>query len=107
MKDESSEYKNMFGQVSNKNNRKTFTVGIQYTTPWMMLADARIDGDGKFRLQLSREDIPITPRLRLAFMANSDKEYMTGLRYIVSKWFALSTHYDTDMGLGVGVTLTY
>ena len=107
MKDESSEYKNMFGQVSNKNNRKTFTVGIQYTTPWMMLADARIDGDGKFRLQLSREDIPITPRLRLAFMANTDKEYMTGLRYIVSKWFALSTHYDTDMGLGVGVTLTY
>ncbi|MDO9372954.1 MAG: multicopper oxidase domain-containing protein, partial [Ferruginibacter sp.] len=107
MKDESSEYKNLFGQVSNKNNRKTFTIGLQYTTPWLMLADARVDGNGKFRFQLSREDIPITPRLRFAFMANTDKEYMTGFRYIVSKWFSLSTHYDTDMGPGVGVTLNY
>jgi hypothetical protein len=106
-KEESNEYKNMFGQVSNKNDRKTSTVGIQYTTPWLILADARVDGNGKFRFQLSREDIPITPRLRLAFMANTDKEYMTGFRYIVSKWLAVYTHYDTDMGLGAGITLTY
>ena len=73
----------------------------------MVLADARVDGNGKFRFQLSREDIPITSRLRFNFMANTDKEYMTGFRYIVSKWFAFSTHYDSDMGLGAGVTLTY
>lgn len=101
------EEKNLFGQVSNKNNRKTITAGIQYITPWLMLADARIDGNGKLRFQLSREDIPITPRLRFAFMGNTDKEYMAGFRYIVSKWFALSTHYDSDMGLGAGITLTY
>jgi FtsP/CotA-like multicopper oxidase with cupredoxin domain/uncharacterized Zn finger protein (UPF0148 family) len=105
-KDE-SDYRNLFGQVSNKNNRKSFTVGIQYITPWLMLADARIDGDGKLRFQLSREDIPVTPRLRFAFMGNTDKEYMAGFRYIVSKWFALSTHYDSDMGIGAGITLTY
>jgi CopA family copper-resistance protein len=99
--------KNMFGQVSNKNNRHTVTAGIQYTTPWLLLADARVDGNGKFRFQVSREDIPITPRLRLNFMGNTDKEYMAGFRYIVSKWMALSTHYDTDMGLGAGITLTY
>jgi hypothetical protein len=104
---ESPDYKNMFGQVSNKNDRKTFVVGVQYTTPWLMLADARVDGDGKFRFQLSREDIPVTSRLRLGFMGNTDKEYMVGLRYIVSKWFALSSHYDSDMGLGAGVTITY
>ena len=102
-----ADYKNMFGQLSNKNNRKTFTVGIQYTTPWLLLADARVDGNGKFRFQLSREDIPVTCRLRLAIMGNTDKEYMAGFRYIVSKWFAISTHYDSDMGLGAGVTLTY
>jgi CopA family copper-resistance protein len=104
---EAADYKNMFGQVSNKNDRKTFTAGIQYTTPWLLLADARVDGNGKFRFQLSREDIPITPRLRFAFMGNTDKEYMTGFRYIVSKWFALSTHYDSDMGAGAGFTITY
>lgn len=102
-----SDYKNMFGQISNKNDRKTFVVGVQYTMPWLLLADARVDGDGKFRFQLSREDIPLTSRLRLAMMGNTDKEYMVGLRYIVSKWFALSTHYDSDMGLGAGITLTY
>lgn len=99
--------KNMFGQISNKNDRKTFTVGVQYTMPWLLLADARVDGDGKLRFQLSREDIPVTSRLRLGFMGNTDKEYMVGMRYIVSKWFALSTHYDSDMGLGAGITLTY
>jgi CopA family copper-resistance protein len=103
----SADYKNMFGQISNKNDRKTFVVGFQYTMPWMVLADARVDGDGKFRFQLSREDIPITSRLRLALMGNTDKEYMAGLRYIVSKWFALSAHYDSDAGFGAGVTLTY
>jgi CopA family copper-resistance protein len=99
--------KTVFGQVSNKNNRKTFVAGMQYTLPTLFLADARIDGNGKFRFQLSREDIPLTPRLRFALMGNSDKEYMTGFRYIISKWFAVSTHYDSDMGIGAGITLTY
>ena len=99
--------KNLLGQNSNQNNRKTFTIGLQYITPWLFTADARIDGNGKVRFQLSREDIPITPRLRLNFMGNTDKEYMAGLRYIVSKWFALSTHYDSDMLFGAGVTITY
>ena len=107
MKMDQADYKNLFGQISNKNDRKTFTAGIQYTTPWLLLADARVDGNGKFRFQLSREDIPITPRLRFSFMGNTDKEYMTGLRYIVSKWISVSSHYDSDMGLGAGITLTY
>lgn len=103
----SPDYKNLFGQVSNKNNRKTFVVGVQYTLPWLVVADARIDGDGKLRFQLGREDIPVTKRLRFNLMGNTDKEYALGFRYIISKWFALSTHYDSDMGLGAGVTLIY
>jgi hypothetical protein len=99
--------KNLFGQNSNQNNRRTFTIGVQYMTPWLMLADARIDGKGKFRFELSREDIPVTPRLRLGFMGNTDREYMVGFRYIVSKWGALSTHYDSDMGWGAGFTIIY
>ena len=102
-----SDYKNLFGQISDKNNRKTFVVGVQYTLPWLVIADARVDGNGKLRFQLSREGVPITQRLRLNFMGNTDKEYMVGLEYVVSKWFALSSHYDSDMGLGAGITLTY
>ena len=98
---------NMFGQQSNKNDRKTIMVGIQYLLLMLVLADARVDGNGKFRFQLSREDVPVTKRLRFNIMANTDKEYMAGFRYIINKWFAVSTHYDSDMGLGAGVTLTY
>jgi len=99
--------KNVFGQVSNKNNRKTFVAGLQYTLPTLILADIRVDGNGKFRFELSREDIPITPRLRLGIMGNTDKEYMAGFRYVLSKWLMASTHYDSDMGVGAGLTITY
>jgi FtsP/CotA-like multicopper oxidase with cupredoxin domain len=99
--------KNVFGQYSNQNNRRTFTVGVQYLTPGLFLADARIDGKGKLRFELSREDIPVTPRLRLGVMANTDKEYMAGFRYVLNKWLTASTHYDSDMGFGAGVTITY
>lgn len=102
-----SEEKNWFGQLSDKDNRHTVVAGVQYTLPSLIVADARVDGNGKFRFQLSREGVPLTPRLRFNFMLNTDKEYATGFRYIVSKWFSLSTHYDSDMGYGAGITMTY
>ena len=102
-----SEEKNWFGQKSNKDNRHTITAGIAYTLPTLTIADFRVDGNGKFRFQLSREDIPVTPRLRFAWMINTDKEYMAGFRYIATKYISLSTHYDSDMGLGAGLTITY
>lgn len=101
------EEKNWFGQTSNKNNRKTVIAGIAYTLPLLAVADARIDGNGKFRFQLSREDIPLTPRFRFNWMINTDKEYMAGLRYIATKYISLSSHYDSDMGIGAGLTFTY
>jgi hypothetical protein len=98
---------NLLGQVSNKNNRKAFVAGVQYTLPMLVTADTRIDKDGKVRIQLNREGISITSRLRLNFMVNTDKEYMVGFRYVTTKYFSFSTHYDSDMGLGAGITLNY
>lgn len=72
------ESKTIFGQTSNKNNRKTAVVGIAYTLPMLFVADARVDSDGKFRLQIGREDIPVSKRLRANVMLNSDNEYMLG-----------------------------
>lgn len=101
------EEKTWFGQTSNKNNRKTVVAGIAYTLPMLITADGRIDGDGKFRFQLSREDVPVSPRLRFNWMINTDKEYAAGFRYILTKYISISSHYDSDMGLGAGLTLTY
>ncbi len=102
-----NEDKNWFGQTSNKTKRATIVAGVAYTLPMLFIADARVDGNGKFRFQLGREDIPITSRLRFAMMINTDKEYMAGFRYIVTKYVNLSTHYDSDMGIGAGITITY
>lgn len=98
---------NWFGQDSNKNDRKAGIAGLQYTLPMLITADMRVDTNGKFRFQLGREDIPITSRLRFNLMLNTDKEYMAGFRYIATKYISLSTHYDSDMGLGAGLTFTY
>ncbi len=44
---------------------------------------------------------------RFSFMANTDKEYMAGLQYIAAKNISVTTHYDSDMGIGFGVRLNY
>jgi len=54
-----------------------------------------------------REDIPLSPRLRAAFMVNTDKEYMGGFKYIIGKNIGITTHYDSDMGIGFGVNVNY
>lgn len=99
--------KTIFGQSNTKDDRKAVCLGVQYTLPLLFIADARIDTDGRLRFQLTREDIPLTKRLRLNVMGNSDLEYIAGLKYVLDKSFSLSAHYDSDMGLGAGFTFTY
>ena len=99
--------KNIFGQKNTKDERGVFSLGANYTLPWLVVLQGEIFHDGNIRFQLMREDIPITPRLRWAFMVNTDKEYMSGFKYIVTRNMALSTHYDSDMGIGFGATLNY
>ena len=98
---------NLFGQQSDKNNRKTIMAGFAYTLPMLVVADARIDGNGKYRFQLGRDDIPVSKRLRANFMVNTDREYAGGLKYVLTKYISLSSHYDSDMGWGGGLTINY
>jgi hypothetical protein len=99
--------KNLFGQLNTKDQRAVVCLGVQYILPVLLKADARIDTEGKLRVQLGREDIPLTSRLRMNFYCNTDKEYMAGFRYILTKYISLSTHYESDMRFGVGLTWTY
>jgi hypothetical protein len=63
--------------------------------------------DGNLRIQLMREDIPIAKRLRGDFMVNTDREFMIGVKYIVNKNMGVRSHYDSDMGWGIGLSLNY
>lgn len=99
--------KNLFGQTNTKDNRTQISLGVNYTLPMLIIAQAEVYQDGNIRFQLMREDIPITKRLRAGFMVNTDKEFMVDFRYIATKNMGIRTHYDSDMGFGIGLTLNY
>ena len=98
---------NLFGQKNSKDKRAVFSAGVNYTLPMLVIAQGEIFTDGNVRLQFERNDIPVTKRLRMNLMWNTDKEYMGGLRYIASRNLGVTTHYDSDMGFGVGLNLNY
>ena len=99
--------KNLFGQESTKDVRSVFSAGLEYTMPMLIKAQVEIFTDGNFRLQFERKDIPVSKRLRMSLMWNTEKEYMAGLRYIIKRNFGVTTHYDSDMGIGFGASFNY
>nr|WP_315222960.1 multicopper oxidase domain-containing protein [uncultured Flavobacterium sp.] len=98
---------NIFNQSSTKDNRSVFSAGIEYTLPILVKAQVEVYTDGNLRVQFERKDIPLSRRLRMNVMWNTDREYMAGLKYIVARNFGVTTHYDSDMGVGFGVNLNY
>ena len=98
---------NLFGQKNTKDNRSVLSAGIEYTLPMLVKAQVEVYTDGNVRIQFERKDIPLSRRLRMNLMWNTDKEYMAGLKYIAGRNFGITTHYDSDMGLGFGVSLNY
>ncbi len=97
----------MFGQKNEKDNRKQLSLGLAYTLPLLFVLQGEFYNDGNIRLQLKREDIPISKRIRAGVMFNTDKEYMLGFNYIAAKNFGFRTHYDSDMGFGIGFAVNY
>lgn len=99
--------KTWFGQQKASATKAAFIVGVQYLLPMLITADASVDHNGKVILEFSREDIPLSRRLRGNFSVNSDGEFNTGLRYIVQRYLSVSGNYDNEMGWGAGITLMY
>ncbi|MDA6069472.1 multicopper oxidase domain-containing protein [Flavobacterium sp. AC] len=98
---------NLFGQTNTKDNRSVFSAGIEYTLPMLVKAQVEVFTDGNVRIKFERKDIPLSRRLRMNLMWNTDKEYMAGLKYVVARNFGITTHYDSDMGVGFGLNLNY
>jgi FtsP/CotA-like multicopper oxidase with cupredoxin domain len=98
---------NLFGQKNTKDQRTLLSLGVNYTLPMLVILQTEIYHDGNLRVQLMREDIPLTKRLRGMFMVNTDKEFMGGFDYIFTRNLRTRVHYDSDMGLGFGLNLNY
>ncbi|MBS1640382.1 MAG: multicopper oxidase domain-containing protein [Bacteroidetes bacterium] len=101
------QHENIFGQKNEKDNRKALSIGFNYTLPMLVIFQTEMFHDGIVRLQLMREDIPISKKLRAGFMINTDKEYMADFRYILNRNIKIRTHYDSDMGFGIGIAVNY
>jgi len=83
------------------------SLGVAYTLPLLVTLQTEVYHDGTLRVQLSREDIPLSPRVRMGLMWNTDQEYMGELKYLIKRRMAIRAHYDSDMGAGLGLSLRY
>lgn len=98
---------NLFNQQNTKDKRAVASVGFEYTLPMLVKFQTEIFSDRRVRMQLERMDIPISRRIRMNLLWNTDKEYMAGLKYIITRNLGPSIHYDSDMGWGFGCTFNY
>lgn len=99
--------KNLFGQRIRNDRQLAATIGVRYTMPWLVVLDSRIDTYGRVRLQLERENIPLTSRLRMNLMVNTEAEYSVGLRYIILPYFSVTANYNSDLKFGAGLQCTF
>lgn len=98
--------RNIFGQKQ-INHRWSAIAGVRYKLPLLFIADARVNMYGKVRVQLEREDIAVSKRIRMNMLINTDKEYRVGVRYILTPYMGISANYDSDMKWGAGISINY
>ena len=97
----------LFDKPNSKDNRHVFDVGFYYLLPMLVRSEWRVDQTGRLRLQLERRDLPLSNNFFFDWRVNSDKEYTLSFRYMVSKYFSISTNYDSDYKWGAGLTWHY
>ena len=56
--------KTWFGQNVMPKSQNVAIAGFRYILPFLLIADANVDQNGKVRLELGREGIKISPRIR-------------------------------------------
>jgi CopA family copper-resistance protein len=88
-------------------DRKVAVLGVRYLLPMLMQSELRVDHKGGVRFQLLRNDLPITRRLRLSLVGNTDKEYNIDFDYNIGKRFFIHASYDSDYKYGAGLTVLW
>lgn len=88
-------------------DRKVAVAGVRYLLPMFLLSELRVDHRGEVRFQLTRNDIPLTKRLRLSVSANTDKEFNIDFDHNIGKRFYIHASYDSDYKYGAGLTVLW
>ena len=90
-----------------KDNRHVVDAGIYYQLPMLVRSEWRVDNNGNLRLQLERRDLALSNNFFADLRVNTDKEYNISFRYMFSRYFSISTNYDSDYKWGAGLTWHY
>jgi hypothetical protein len=104
-----ADIRNTFQVVENgkRVDRKVAVIGVRYLLPMFVQSELRLDHLGNARFQLSRSDMPITKRLRLSLVGNTDWEYNIDFDYSIGKRFYIHASYDSDYKYGAGLTVLW
>ncbi len=104
-----ADIRNTFQLVENgkQTDRRVGVLGVRYLLPMFVQSELRVDHRGNVRFQLSRNDMPITRRLRLSLVGNSDWEYNIDFDYNIAKRFYIHASYDSDYKYGAGLTILW
>lgn len=104
-----ADIRNTFQIIENgkRVDRKVGVIGVRYLLPMFVQSELRVDHRGNVRFQLSRNDMPITRRLRLSLVGNSDWEYNIDFDYNIAKRFYIHASYDSDYKYGAGLTVLW
>jgi len=80
--------------------------GINYTLPFLIESDIRLDSDGAFRVQL-QSDYQLTKRIKFDWLWNSDDEYRFQMAYDVNKRLSVVINHDSDFDFGAGIEIHF
>jgi len=84
--------------------------GIRYLLPGNFLSSAWIDSDGEGRLTLDRE-LMLTPRLgifgEIEYDTRESWSYQAGISYLLTKSFSATALWDSQYGVGAGMTVRF
>jgi len=80
--------------------------GLAYTLPMLIKADLRFPTKGKVRLAFWNEH-QLTDRLSFDWNWNTDKEYMFGLHFALTKQLEISGNYDSRERFGLGLSFKF
>lgn len=86
-------------------------IGVRYFLPLHFWSDIRVDQTGNFQIEIEREDIPLTKRWAtgggVEYNFNNTWEYRVTTSYRLLRNLAISASYDSDYGIGAGLSFIY
>jgi CopA family copper-resistance protein len=84
--------------------------GVRYLLPGNFLSTVWLDSDAGARVTLDRE-LMLTPRLsvfgEIEYDTREDWSYQVGLSYFLTKSLSATALWDSDYGLGAGITVRF